>query len=116
MSDQDEPVRLKRHAKGKRPQYFADPATDKLLKMVLTLSQELSVALERIDTLECLLSAHSNVSRDEIESFKPDEATKARRDASRAQMIERLFQPSRAEYDALTEKDASNTKSGGKPQ
>ena len=36
-------VRLPRIAKGKKPQYFSDPATDKLLWMTLTLMEELSL-------------------------------------------------------------------------
>ena len=44
------PVRLPRIAKGKKPQYFSDPAIDKLLWMTMTLMEELSVARDRIDT------------------------------------------------------------------
>ena len=38
-----------RTAKGKKPGYFADPATDKLLQMVITLAGELSVVRDRLD-------------------------------------------------------------------
>lgn len=36
-------------AKGRRPQYFADPATDKLLSMVVTLMGELARGIDDLD-------------------------------------------------------------------
>ncbi len=41
-----------RTAKGKKPQYFSDPAIDKLLSIVISMAGELSVTRERLDTVQ----------------------------------------------------------------
>ena len=46
---------LRRTAKGRRPQYFDDPAVDHLHNMVLSLVEELAVTRDRADALERLL-------------------------------------------------------------
>ena len=43
--------KLPRKAKGKRPQYFDDPAVDKLHLMLMAVIEELSVSRDRIDTI-----------------------------------------------------------------
>jgi hypothetical protein len=87
------PVKLARTAKGKRPQYFADPATDKLLNMVVNLLAELSVTRDRLDTVEQLLQTHQLIPIAEIETYRPAPETEAARDLKRAQMIERVLRP-----------------------
>jgi hypothetical protein len=59
-------------AKGKRPAYFADPAIDRLLSIVLALAGEVAVNRERLDSLERLLDARGTVSRADLEGFVPD--------------------------------------------
>jgi hypothetical protein len=93
MTDQTKPVKLARTAKGKRPQYFADPATDKLLNMVVNLLGELSVTRDRLDTVERLLEAHGVVPLAEIETYRPAAETEAARDQRRAQLIQRVLRP-----------------------
>lgn len=62
-------------AKGKRPHYASDPMVDHLVSMVAALATELSVARERTDTLERLLEKKRILSRDEIETYIPDQNT-----------------------------------------
>ena len=64
--------KIARVAKGKRPIYFADPATDKLMSMLLTVVGELSVCRDRIDSLERLLQQKDIVAQGEVDSFTPD--------------------------------------------
>ena len=87
------PVKLARTAKGKRPQYFADPATDKLLSMVVNLLGELSVTRDRLDTVERLLDAHGVVPLTEVESYRPLPGAEATRDQRRVLMIQRVLRP-----------------------
>jgi hypothetical protein len=61
-----------KRAKGKRPDYFDDPAVDRLLSIVMALVGEVSVQRQRGDTLERLLEAKGIVTRDEIEGYVPD--------------------------------------------
>ncbi|MBW4504596.1 MAG: hypothetical protein KME57_34885 [Scytonema hyalinum WJT4-NPBG1] len=48
---------MSKTAKGKRPVYFEDPQTDKVLAIVMALIGEVSVLRERLDTIERLLEA-----------------------------------------------------------
>lgn len=59
-------------AKGRRPDYFADPAVDRLYSLAMALAAELSVVRERLDTLERLLEAKNTLLRSDIEAFVPD--------------------------------------------
>ena len=56
MSD----TKLHRVAKGKRPLYFHDPATDKLMAIVVSLVGELAVTRDRLDALERLLESYGS--------------------------------------------------------
>jgi hypothetical protein len=84
-----------RRPKGHRPQVFSDPAIDQLHAAFVALATELSVAFDRIDTLERLLEQRSGVERAEIEGFQPDERAAADRAARRADVAERLLRPFR---------------------
>ena len=50
-----DPPKALRTAKAKKPQYFSDPAIDKLLSIVISMAGELSVTRERLDTVQRLL-------------------------------------------------------------
>ena len=84
-----------RRPKGRRPQLFDDPAIDPLHAAVVALATELSVAFDRIDTLERLLEQRAGVSRSEIDAYRPDEAATAARAARRADIADRLLRPFR---------------------
>ncbi len=95
------PKPLARAAKGRKPQYFADPATDKLLSMVLALTQELSVARDRIDTLERLLDRAGVLSARTVDDYLPNPEEAAARAALRAGMIRRVFRAAETEAQDL---------------
>ena len=62
------------------PYYFSNPDVDKLLSMIMALT-ELAVARDRIDTLERVASSKGLFSSDDIENFELDaEALQARAD------------------------------------
>jgi hypothetical protein len=46
--------KLPNHVTGKCPAFHADPAIDRLIAMVLSLTREVSVLRDRVDTLEVL--------------------------------------------------------------
>jgi hypothetical protein len=93
MNNEDQPARLGRTAKGKRPQYFVDPATDKLLNMVVNLLGELSVTRDRLDTVERLLEAHGIFPASEIETYKPSLEAETERDQRRQRLVQRVLRP-----------------------
>ena len=98
-------VRLPRIAKGKRPQYFSDPAIDKLLWMTITLMEELSVTRDRLDTVERLLDRKRVLPRQAIERYTPDGKTAAERAARRAAYVDRVLRALQAELEESTGAD-----------
>ena len=99
-------VSLPRRARGKRPYFFDDPAVDQLHAMVLALSAELSVAFDRIDTLERLLGERGVLEREAIENYRPDETAEAERAERRQGFVQRLLRILNEERDALESADA----------
>jgi hypothetical protein len=97
-------VRLPRIAKGKRPQYFSDPAIDKLLWMTMTLMEELSVARDRIDTLERVLTRRRVLRATDIEEFVPDARAAEERATRRASSARRRPRAVHAELEEITAK------------
>ncbi len=103
------PTPLKRTAKGKKPQYFADPATDKLLSMVLELTQELSVSRDRIDTLERLIDRAGLFPASAVETYLPSPDEAEERATRRAAMLRRVFRATEKEINDIKEQgDASS--------
>ena len=88
MSDKP---KLARAPSGKRPQYFTDPATDRLLSVVMTLAAELSVVRERLDALERVLGESGTIARGAVDTFEPDDAAVAERNEARAAYISRIM-------------------------
>jgi hypothetical protein len=95
-------IKLPRTAKGKRPQYFEDPATDKLLAIVVSLVGEVSVLWDRLDTVESLIEKEQLFSRDDIETFKPSEEQSTAREERRAEYLDRVFHIIQSELDEKT--------------
>lgn len=90
--------------KGHRPDYFDDPAIDQLHAAFVALATELSVAFDRIDTLERLLEARGDITRADIDGFVAGGAVDEARAARRADMAARLLKPFRDYREALLER------------
>lgn len=84
-------VKLPRVSKGKRPQFFDDPAIDQMMTFFLELMTEVSVLRERMDTVERLLDTKGSVSRAEIEAYRADAAVEAERTAWRDAYFQRVM-------------------------
>ena len=94
-----------RRAKGKRPEFFDEPALDRLYSTVFALAAEVSALRERQDTIERLLEANGVLRREDIESFVPDrEAGEERGLATRA-YIARIMRGFQQEVEALDAED-----------
>ena len=83
--------RVPRIAKGKRPQYFEDPATDKLMAIVVSLIGELSVTRDRLDALERLLETDGSLSRQRLDAMQFDDDAQSERDRERKNYIGRVM-------------------------
>jgi hypothetical protein len=90
-----------RTPKGIKPAYFADPATDKLLQMVITLAGELSVTRDRLDLLERLTT-----DRGALDALTLSSEAEAERDASRADFVARVLRVLNQDLDEITNPDA----------
>jgi hypothetical protein len=86
------PMRLPRTAKGRRAQFFDDPAVDQLFAIVSALTAEVSVLAERLATLERLLVASGGLRDGAIETYEPGGEEAVARTTAREALIERVFQ------------------------
>lgn len=84
--------RLRREPKGRRAQFYSDPGVDQLWAVVTAITAEVSVAFDRLDTLERLLERDGRVTRAAIEAYRPDAAANGERARSREELIARVFQ------------------------
>ena len=87
----DKSVNLPLRAKGKRASFYKDPAVDQLFAIITMLTQELSVAFDRIETIERMLDKDGVISRADIEAYKPDEQEEGERTQRRDEYIGRVF-------------------------
>lgn len=94
-----------KRAKGKRPDYFEDPAIDRLLSIVMALVAEVSVQRQRGDTLERLLETKGVLSRDEVERYVPDADAGYERGVATKAFIARVMRGVQQAAEALAASD-----------
>jgi len=85
-------ARLPRDPRGRRAQFYGDPGIDQLFAIVTALTAEVSVAFDRIDTLERLLERAGTLEHSDVEAFLPDADAAAQRLRKREELIQRVFQ------------------------
>jgi hypothetical protein len=89
----------KRTVRGRRPQFHADPAIDKLHGMIMAMATEMAVLYERIDTMERVSASKGVMLSAELEKYQPDAQAQAAREAWRQAFLNRLFYLYREEID-----------------
>jgi hypothetical protein len=94
-----------RRAKGKRPEYFEDPALDRLYSTVMALAAEVSALRERHDTVERLLDAKGTLTRADIENYVPDRAAGEERGLATRAYIARIMRGFQQEVEAMQASD-----------
>lgn len=102
MSGDGEAPSLRRTAKGKRPRYFADPATDRLLGILMSLIGEVSVLRDRLDSVERLIEKGGPFTREDIDNFLPDAEAEAEREETRRRYIARVMRVVQNEMEEKT--------------
>lgn len=88
-------------AKGKRPQYFEDPALDRMLSILLATVGEVSVLKERLDTVERLLDAKGTISRADIEAYEPDRDAAYERGLATKEYLARVMRGVQQDMEAM---------------
>jgi|TARA_B100001094_G_scaffold89307_1_gene85282 hypothetical protein len=86
-------IKLPRVAKGKKPRYLDDGSIDNLMAMIMTLTQEISVLRDRIDTFEQILEDKNIISEKEFDEFIPSDGLETTRKNRRHQLLERVLLP-----------------------
>jgi hypothetical protein len=84
-------VKLPSTSKGIRPQFYDDPAIDQLFAIVTALTGELSVAFDRLDTLERVLVKARSLPDGAVESYVAQGADALRRTRNREELLRRVF-------------------------
>jgi hypothetical protein len=109
MTASDEPldwVALSgKRAKGKRPDFFENPALDRLYSTVFALAAEVSALRERQDTIERLLEAKGSLSRADIENYVPDRTAGDERGLATQAFLARIMRGFQQEVEALEAHD-----------
>ena len=86
-------IKLPRVAKGKKPRYLDDGSIDNLMAMIMTLTQEISVLRDRIDTFEQILEDKNVILEKEFDEFIPSDDLETKRKNRRHQLLERVLLP-----------------------
>jgi len=74
-----------------QPQFFADPAMDRFVAVVVKLTQELWVVSERLDGLERAVLAKGVLSRADLDAISHDATVGAERDAALLAYVHRTL-------------------------
>ena len=86
-------IELPRVAKGKKPIYLDERSIDNLMAMIMTLTQEISVLRDRLDTIEKLLVSKKAITLEDIETFEPDDELIKERKDRRQMLLKRVLLP-----------------------
>ncbi len=86
-------IELPRVAKGKKPIYLDERSIDNLMAMIMTLTQEISVLRDRLDTIEKLLVDKKSITVEDIETFEPDDDLEEERRDRRQMLLKRVLLP-----------------------
>ena len=86
-------IELPRVAKGKKPIYLDERSIDNLMAMIMTLTQEISVLRDRLDTIEKLLVSKKAITLEDIETFEPDNNLVEERRDRRLMLLKRVLLP-----------------------
>jgi hypothetical protein len=97
---------IRRDARGKRPQFYAEPAMDQAMSMILVLAEEFSAMRDRLDTVERVATAAGL--GDAIEAYQPPQAVLEEREARRQAFLARLYY--------LARKDAADAAENATPE
>jgi hypothetical protein len=103
--DLDWVLRANAKAKGKRPDYFDDPAMERMLSILMAVAGELSVLRERLDTVERLLEEKGAIRRADIEAFAPDREASFERGAATREYVARILRGVHQDLEALRESE-----------
>jgi len=92
-----------RKAKGKRPQFFENAESERLMAILMAVVEELAVTRERLDTVERLLEKSGGLDRAAIEDFHPSKGQARERALMNQEYLARVLRFLQQEREALEE-------------
>ena len=95
---------LRRTIRGGRPFFFQDPATDKILNMLITLSSEVWALRERLAAMEALQVRQGSLGANEVDDYDFTAEQETKLAADRKEFIENLFRVLQEQVDAARER------------
>jgi hypothetical protein len=98
-------ARAGKRAKGRRPDYFDDPAVDRLYSLALALTAEVSALRERLDTVERLLESGGSLRRENIETYAPDRTAGEERGVATKAFVARVMRGFQQDVEAMQNPD-----------
>lgn len=100
---------LQKKARGRRPEYFEDPAVDKLMAITMALAGEVAVMRDRLDTIERLSEAGEKISPSSVDAYQPDPDVRAARDAWREDYLDNVLRIVHQELEGMQRDSDSKT-------
>lgn len=88
-------------AKGKRPDFLGDPASERMLSILLAVVGEVSVVKERLDTVERLLDGKGTIDRADIDAYEPDRDAAQQRASMTKEYIARIMRGVQQDMEAM---------------
>ena len=102
-------VELQKKAAGPRPQYFDDPAVEKLMSITMALAGEVAVLHDRLDTHERLAAAGVTPTPEAIDEYVPDDEVRQARDDWRETFLDVVLRVVHQEREALEREAAQGS-------
>lgn len=96
------PPPIQKTVRGARPQFHDNASVDRLISVVTTLAQEVSVLRDRVDTLERLGTEAGWLKDGAVDDYRPSETVRKVREQAREAYLDRLFYVLREELDDLS--------------
>lgn len=94
---------LRRDARGKRPDFYADPAMDQAMSMILVLAEEFSAMRDRLDTVERVVTEAGLGAA--VEAYQPTQPVLEEREMRRQAFLTRLYYLARKDAAEAAEDD-----------
>jgi hypothetical protein len=107
VMNQTAKLRVPQTAKGLRPNFFDDPANDRIVSMLMALITEVSVMRDRLDTVEAIAEKKGIMLAREIEAYEPDPARAEERERRRQEFVDRVFYIFQEEAEDLARGDTA---------
>jgi hypothetical protein len=99
--------RMRRDARGKRPNFYDTPAMDQMMSMIMVLASEVSVLADEMDSMQRVAAANGLDLKAGITDLDLDQPALEAREARRQALLDRLFYLMRKEASELSAQETS---------